>query len=386
MRFALMACSVVLLLGSLPARGEEGPPALTEVRLDGRPVTAVSPGDVIEVRGSGLHACPPLPEAAPRGACRHDELEVLLGRRRQLIVAVGADRLVLLVFDVPPPGRQTLEVRIRGRGRAALDVDVQERAPPRRPLPERPIEVTGAEVVEDWLEVRGDAAAVGTGATLLVSLAFEGRKLQRREVPVHGGGFFARLGPFGPGLPAGAYEVEVAFALRRQPAEVRERLERDLGADDRERLAGLEVRRALRVGSEDDARRRRADVVDHYQALADDLDGLAHDLDRWQTAAVNDPAGFARWARARFAPGLARARATEDAFAARSPFPLAPGAGPGVERLRALLAGWFLALAERVDAPADLRRLPDVEPAPAWTLRAGFDVERRLLLDAAGPR
>lgn len=47
--------------------------------------------------------------------------------------------------------------------------------------------------------------------------------------------------------------------------------------------------------------------------------------------------------------------------------------GARLERLRALLAGWFLDLAERVDAPADLRGLHDVVPAPPWTLRAGFE-------------
>ncbi|MCO5166970.1 MAG: hypothetical protein M9894_11455 [Planctomycetes bacterium] len=381
------------------ARAEEPrPPVVHAVLLDGEPVTAAPAGSVLTLVGQDLHACPPLPEPAPgqpppRNTCHHEELRVSLGGGAPcLVIASTAERLVFIVPQDAPLGPRRIVVDIRRRGRAAVNLEVvaPPRWPPPRTLPDEPIEVTSLEAVAletgTWLEVRGEAAWVGTGARLLVTVAFDGRPLQRREVPVQGGTYLARCGAFSGALPAGHYEVEVVFDLRRQRREVAASLRGGLREEDEERLWRLERRRSFRLGSEDAAARQQADLVEHYEALARSLTELAADLDRWQAAAPGDPDGFASWARQRLLPGLERAGAAEAAFAARFAVPLAPGAAAGVDRLRALLAGWALDLAARIDAPEDVRRVPGVEPAPAWTPRVGFEVERRLLLEAAAPR
>ncbi|MCO5166971.1 MAG: hypothetical protein M9894_11460 [Planctomycetes bacterium] len=388
---------------ALPARAQEGPPVLTEVRLDRRRVTAVSPDHLIEVRGSGLHACPPLPEPAPggpppRSTCRHEEVEVTLGGVQQRgVLSHDAERLVLIVPEDTPLGRHPLVVTIRGRGTATLDLEVVEHVPllyrpgqgcvttetwqpPRELHISRFQLVTGTDGLRRFV-VEGGAPGLPDGCSVEALLLYggeDGPPLASRRLPVEEGRFRTEFeAPFRP-LPLGTYHIEVVFELAQEPRDGASELTRTLPPAAVKRLERVDLGALLQLGTHGEVLAEVRRIQEHVHALARDLARLAADLGDQEAAA--DRLAFEAWARTTFLPCVAAALGRADAFDRGFAFPPAPRARERLTRLCALLAGWYAELAAALEVDASLRAVPGVTPAPSRSPREALEAERRRLL------
>ncbi|MCW8140166.1 MAG: hypothetical protein KIT58_14800 [Planctomycetota bacterium] len=247
----LLATLFGLGLASMAARGEDAPPVLTEVRLDDQRVIAIAPGHVIVAHGSRLHACPLLPEPRPgerppRNTCRHDELEVRLGGRKCMLIASDEDRVVLVVPQDMPLGRHALEVTIRGRGTATLDLDVLAHVPhvyrPGRgcalvatPPPPHELYVSRFELVTSPEGLRrfileGGLPGLPDGCSVEALLFHdEGvAPIAARRLPLEEDRFRTEFEAPPRPLPLGTYRAEVVLELARQPRREASELARTL--------------------------------------------------------------------------------------------------------------------------------------------------------------
>ncbi|MCO5166972.1 MAG: IPT/TIG domain-containing protein [Planctomycetes bacterium] len=386
----LLAVLLGLALAALPARSDDGPPALTEIRVNGRPRAEVSPGGVIEVRGSGLHACPPLPEPAPgqpppRNTCRHEELRLSLGDAVCLIVQSTAERLTFIVPPGAPLGPSRVVIRIRGRGEAALDLEVTEA------LPNLP--GGGAAAPADLLRITRFVEDEGV-FTIVVSTTFpEGLVLEivldhwpspvaTQRVRVEAGTFRASFGPFRAPPPPGVYRAHVLCELRKQPRAVQRRVHQGLTADELAWLDRLEVSEFLSLRPTDHAGFSR-EVQALYGRLVEALVQLSAELAVRE--ATPDRATLEDWARARFFPELTAVAEAARAFDDRFAFPPLPRARRRrLDRLCALLGERFVVVAVRVSANEDMLQDVPVPATPTVDPQAAFDRARRQLLDEVG--
>lgn len=404
-----LLAAVVLLTAARPLRADEPPPVLYELQIADRTVGEVPRGGVVTVVGDALHECPPLPERVPggpppRNTCRHDELAVSLdGVPLALLLDCSRQRLTLIIPQETRPGRHALVVSVRGRGSAALDLEVVEPPPGCDPgEPEDPVflQISRFELVHVAGAVQLGFTArtnrLPDGAQVSVTLLLHQRELDTRVVAFEDGQATTTFGPYDRLLPAGNYAVMAVFELSKQPTTRgarRRAFLRSLTPEERLVFERVERREFLAV---DGVERQFADLRAHHLALVRDVDRLCAELDRWRAtytlAALRlpfggrppaiDVASFERWARTRLVPELDRVRRAGAEFDQRYAFPPEPRARALVERLGGLLTGSAIELSTRLGARFAVE--PAIEPTPGGSSRAEFDSARRALLRAVG--
>jgi hypothetical protein len=127
------------------------------------------------------------------------------------------------------------------------------------------------------LTVRGALAGVPDQTRVRIVVSLGGGEGPTHIAEVHGGRFTARLGPYKQRVLPGTYEVDASIHTSLQLVDI-------APVVSRLQIAG--AKRALLIGTEEEAKAERAKLLRSYERLLEDLRMLRANLDMWGTAST----------------------------------------------------------------------------------------------------